>query len=481
MNDAMISCPQCRAQFPLTEVMRQQLADDVRSEIQSELGEERDRLNAERTRLETVAAEIETSRKSIDEQVEMKLAEARRLITEKESALQQRQSHIDDEVAKKVAADRQKLAQDRKELISRQEQLEAELNTRIEVETAAITQKLRAEVEEQFQVELKGKENQIAVLNQRVKDTTAKELALLKQKQEFEEKQQTMELEIARTLDQERSQIRQEAIERASEEHELKLKEREQIIDQMRRQIDDLKRKAEQGSQQLQGEVMEVELETLLGELFPGDLIEAVAKGVNGGDVLQTVRDTAGRSCGKILWESKRTKTWQPSWLPKLRQDQRNAKADCCAIVSAVLPDGAQTMGLIDDVWITNWRCVSGLVTALRAGVITAAHARLALEGHQGKMELVYNYLSSPQFCQRVQGIVEAFQRMQTDLTAEKRALTAHWTKREKQLEQALVNTAGLYGDLQGIIGGQLQKIEGMDLGVLDTTVSKTPKLPANV
>ena len=479
MNDTIITCPQCRTSFPLTEAMRKQLIDDVRAQVQSELNSEREHLQSERTRLDKQAAEIEISRKSVDDQVKAKLAEARQQINEKERSLQQRQNQIDEEVAKKVAADRQKIAEQQKQLVAKQEKLEAEIASRLETERLVITKKLKAEIQGEFQVELAVKENQIAGLSQRVKDATQKELAFLKQKQELETKQQDMELEIARTLDRERNKIRQEAIEQAGEEQGLKLKEREQIIEQMRTQIDDLKRKAEQGSQQLQGEVMEIELETLLHELFPDDVIEPVGKGVRGGDVLQTIRDGAGRPCGKVLWESKRTKAWQASWLLKLRQDQRDAKADCCAIVSAVLPDSVQTLGQIDEVWITSWRCIGGLAAALRAGVITAAHARLALEGQHGKMEQVYNYLSSHQFRQRVQGIVEAFQRMQTDLNAEKRALTAHWTKREKQLEQALVNTAGLYGDLHGIIGGQLQKIDGMDLMSLEAPANAPLQLPA--
>ena len=374
--------------------MRVQLTRDIRASIQKELNAERDTLQRQRDELERKAADLEASQKSVDEQVKAKLADARRQLMEKDAALSERLNQIDEEVAKKVSADRQKLAEEQKQLLVKQEHLEDEISKRLESERHAITEKLRGEAEQQYHVELKARDAQIASLSERVKDATDKELTLLKQKQELEQRQESLELEIARTLDEERALIRKEAMEQATEQHDLKVKERDQVISRLHEQINDMKCKLEQGSQQLQGEVMEIELEALLAELFPNDTIEPVGKGIRGADVLHTVNDSAGRACGRILWESKRTKAWQATWLPKLRQDQRNAKADCCAIVSAVLPEGIQSLGEVDGVWIANWRCIAGLAAALRAGIITTASARLALEGQQGKMEQVYNYLS---------------------------------------------------------------------------------------
>lgn len=468
MNDAIITCPKCQTRIPLTEAMREQLSRDIKAALQGELDKDRAELTAQRQQLEKDATAVEGSRKSIDAQVNAKLVEARKALKDKELELTKQQEQIDAEVFKRVAADRQKIAEQQKQLTEQREQLEKEVQQRLEHEKKDMSAKLIAQAREEVQVQLAGQQDQIVSLSARVKGANQRELALLKQQQELEVKQNELDLEMARRMSEERAKIREEAMAQVSEEQELKLKEREQIIDQMRKQVDELKRKAEQGSQQLQGEVMEIELEGLLSRLFPEDDIDEVGKGQRGGDVLQVVKDAAGSECGRILWESKRTKTWQATWLPKLRQDQRDAKADCCAIVTTALPDCIQTLGQVDDVWVTSWRCIAGLAAALRTGVITTAHARLALKGQQGKMEQVYDYLSSPQFKQRVQGIVEAFTQMQKDLDAEKRALTSHWAKREKQLSHALVNTAGLYGDLHGIIGGQMIEIQGMTVNMLE-------------
>jgi hypothetical protein len=177
----------------------------------------------------------------------------------------------------------------------------------------------------------------------------------------------------------------------------------------MQRQIEQLRRKAEQGSQQLQGEVFELELESLLRAKFPQDIIDPVAKGDFGGDALQGIVGPLGQRCGSILWELKRTKNWSDAWLPKLRDDQREAKADIALIVSNALPKGTQTFDLIEGVWVSETRCAIPLAIALRQSLIEISAARQAGEGQQTKMELVYQYLTGPGFRHRVEAIVEKF------------------------------------------------------------------------
>ena len=251
---------------------------------------------------------------------------------------------------------------------------------------------------------------------------------------------------------------------RPREQYDLRQAEKDETIKGLLKQIDQLKQKAEQGSQQTQGEVLELALENMLAEEFPRDLIEPVGKGVRGGDVLQRVHDQLGHDCGTILWESKRTKHWSDAWLGKAIDDQQEARASCACIVSAAMPEGIEHFGERNGVWVTSLACARSTALAIRRVLIEAAQARRSTQGQQGKMELVYAYLSGPEFRNRVRGLVEPYAEMQADLDAEKRAYNKHWNKRQKQLDRALASTSGLYGDLQGIIGTGLQEIEGMEI-----------------
>ncbi|MEQ1934769.1 MAG: DUF2130 domain-containing protein, partial [Fimbriimonadaceae bacterium] len=226
-------------------------------------------------------------------------------------------------------------------------------------------------------------------------------------------------------------------------------------------------RKAEQGSQQLQGEVFELELEGLLRAKFPLDSIEPVAKGKEGGDVLQRIVGPLGQACGAILWESKRTKNWSDGWLAKLRDDQRTAKAEAALLVSEVLPKGVQSFDLIDGVWVAEPRCAMPLAIALRQSLVELTMARQAGEGQQTKMELVYQYLTGPRFKHRVEAIVEKFSDMHEDLEKERKNTMRLWAKREAQIRGVIESTAGMYGDLQGIAGRSLQEIEGLSVPLL--------------
>ena len=242
----------------------------------------------------------------------------------------------------------------------------------------------------------------------------------------------------------------------------------------MQRQIEELQRIAEQGSQQLQGEALELELEATLRAKFPMDTIEAVGKGEFGGDVVQRVCGPMGQQCGAILWESKRTKNWSDGWLAKLRGDQRSVGAEIAVLVSDALPKNIDTFGHIDGVWITERRFAIPLVIALRQTLIEVAATRQAQEGQETKMELDYQYLTGPRFRHRVEAIVEKLSDMQGDLDREKKAMTRLWAKREAQIEGVIESTVGMYGDLQGIAGMALQEIEGLEVPLLESDVAET-------
>ena len=254
----------------------------------------------------------------------------------------------------------------------------------------------------------------------------------------------------------------------AEDELRLKLTEKDQTIESMRRQLEDAQRKAEQGSQQLQGEALELTLESLLASRFPYDLIEPVPKGEHGGDVLQRVRSPHGLLCGTILWESKNTKAWSDTWLAKLRDDQRTAKAEVAVLVSHVLPKDMETFSQIDGVWITHPRAAYPVAFVLRQTLIEVAASRQIAVGQQTKTELLYQYLTGTEFRQRVEAIIDAFTAMRDDLDRERKALLKQWAKREKQIEQVIHATSGMWGDLQGIVGKSLTEIEGLSLLALD-------------
>jgi hypothetical protein len=273
----------------------------------------------------------------------------------------------------------------------------------------------------------------------------------------------TVEKQVQAALATARTQARQEA------ESDLKLKmaEKEQTITAMQRQIEELKRRAEQGSQQLQGEVQELEIEAVLKQSFPTDVFTPVAKGEFGGDVVHAVARGEGQVCGTILWESKRTKNWSDGWLTKLRDDQRAAKADLAVIVTQALPKGMETFGHVDGVWVTGTRTFVPLAIALRHTLLELALARQAGEGQQTKMELVYQYLTGHRFRQRVTAIIEKFEEMHADLAKERASMTKLWAKREMQIQAVLAATAGMYGDLQGIAGQAIETIAALDVSRL--------------
>jgi hypothetical protein len=329
---------------------------------------------------------------------------------------------------------------------------------------ARVEQQAKRQAEESLGLELKDMKDRLAENSKQLEAARRQELELRKRQRELEEREQNLKLEVERTLATERTKIWEDAGRKAAEEQHLKMAEKEKLVTDMRRQIEELQRRAELTSQQAQGEVLEVELEALLARQFRTDVIEPVAKGVRGADLIQRVHDETGRDCGSIIWESKRTKAWSDGWIQKLKDDQRAAKAEVAVVVSTALPKELSRFGLFEGIWVADFPSAVGLATALRATLIQVARAGLALEGKNEKMELLYRYLSGTGFKQHVEAIVESFVSMKNDLDAEKRAMEKIWSKREAQIDRVVKNTAGLYGDLQGIIGSALPEVKILEL-----------------
>ncbi len=286
-----------------------------------------------------------------------------------------------------------------------------------------------------------------------------------KSKIDLENDKRAFELEKQRQLDAERDKIREDAQKKAEEDMHLKILEKDkQLQDAMKANLE-LQRKLQQGSQQTQGEVLELELEELLKGWFTHDTIEPVPKGINGADVMQKVISNSGQQCGSIAWESKHTKAWSEQWVSKLKEDQRKIGADVAVIVTEMLPKDIKNFAYRDGVWIADQNSIFGLATALRIQLIQTTTIKLANVGKNEKMEVLYGYLSGTEFRHKVEAIVEAFVGMKQDLEKERRAMTRIWAKREKQIEQVVTNTAGMYGDVQGLLGTAIQPIAALETG----------------
>jgi hypothetical protein len=228
----------------------------------------------------------------------------------------------------------------------------------------------------------------------------------------------------------------------------------------------------------LQGEIQEVRLESILRDHFPKDEFEAVAVGRTGADLLQKVAGPSGSVCGSILWECKRTRTWQESWLAKLREDQRAVRASLCAIVSTTLPKEIESFERVDDVWVTGFPCLLPVASALRFTLMQTHALHLATQDRDQKTGRMYSYIAGHEFKQRVSAIVEGLVSLRANLEREKRSITAAWAKREKFQDLIMIGVAGLYGDLYGILGKALVEIEGLEAPQLVASTSESGDSP---
>jgi hypothetical protein len=420
MIEPTIVCPNCKTEIKLTESLAAPL--------------------------------IETTRKQFEQQLAQKdsdIALREQAMREKEKQLVETKNKLDEQVAVQVA-----------------EQLKID-RIRIVAEEAKKAKEASALDLEQKAQELSELQEVLKLRNEKLAEAQKAQAELIKKQRELDDAKRELELTVEKRVQEGLDATRQQAKKEAEDEQKLKVMEKEHTIVAMQKQIEELKRRAEQGSQQLQGEVQELELENLLRGKFPFDLIDPVPKGDFGGDVLHRVISSGGQPSGTILWESKRTKNWSDTWLIKLREDQRTAKAEIAVLVSHALPKGIETFDVIDGIWITSPRAMLPVATILRHTLLQINMTRQVAEGQQTKTEMVYQYLTGPRFRQRVEAIVEAFSIMQEDLDKERKAIMKQWAKREAQIERVMNATVGMYGDLQGIAGKSLQEIEGLEMKVL--------------
>jgi hypothetical protein len=344
-----------------------------------------------------------------------------------------------------------------------------QLRTRLDIERRQVAaqeaerakQNVAADLERQAR-ELADQQTRLDALNGKLQAAQEQEAEFLRQKRALEDERRELKLQVERQVQQELESVRRLAQQQVEEEMRLQVKDKDDAIQGLRRQIDELKRKAEQGSQQAQGEVLEIQAEQQLRTRFPMDEIQPVPKGEFGGDLLHTVKDASGQPCGRILWEFKRTRNWSDGWLPKLRGDQRAAGAELAVLVTQALPRDVTLFDQIDGIWVSSLGCTLPVAVALRQAVIELARARRASEGEQTKAQEVYSYLTGPQFRHRVETIAEKFTDMRADLDAERKFMERQWAKREKQLELVLKASEGINGDLQAIAGRTVDAIDAL-------------------
>jgi hypothetical protein len=427
-------------------------------------------LTTEKRMQEGMAAARQQALKDAEEQLKTRVAEKEQTIASMQKQLADLKSQEE-----AIVAGQRAIQQREEALVKEREAFERNAAEKLQQERARIAEEEARKAKLASANDLSQKAKELSDLQETLKQRDEKlaeaqnaQAEMLKKQREFEDAKRELELTVEKRVQENLTATRQQAKKEAEDELKQKVSEKEQVIAGMQRQIEDLKRRAEQGSQQLQGEVQEIELETLLKTKFPRDTIDPVPKGEFGGDVLHRVMGPFGQICGTILWESKRTKNWTDGWLSKLRDDQRAAKAEIAIIVSQALPKGIEGFGFVDGVWVTHTSMAIPVSVALRHGLIETFMARQASVGQQTKMEMVYQYLTGQEFRQRVQAIAEAFNSMKKDLDAERTAIQKQWAKREKQISRVIEATVGMYGDLQGIAGRSLQEIDGLEFKALD-------------
>jgi len=332
----------------------------------------------------------------------------------------------------------------------------AEHKKKLEAQVAAVAKA-------QFEIERKALNEALSAKDGTLARFRTEELTLRRQLREAEDARKNQDLEYQRRLDAERKKIEEQARAAAGEELGRREAQWKAQLESAQREAADLKRKLEQGSQQLQGEALELSLEALLKGAFPLDEILPVPKGVNGADLIQRVRSPSGVVCGTILWEAKQTKGWQPAWLRKLKDQQREIGAELAVIVTAVMPKDAREPFLREaDVWVSRFEAARPLAEALRAMLVEVHRQREANLGRSEKAEVLYNYLCSPQFAQRLKAVYDGICAQRQDLEAEKAALARLWKKREAQLGRMQDGMLAVVGDLQGLSDSALPELDAV-------------------
>jgi hypothetical protein len=404
-NNSTIKCPACSHEFPIGNAMAQEIENEIRGKYLKRYSDDKQKLDLEKQRLEKESEQLK----------------------------------LQAENQERVIADKLKLA-------------------KLQLEEEAVK---KAGIELQAQMEMLNKE--LKEKSEKLKQSQQKELELLLKEKQIKEKEESLKLDLERLLQEKQLEIETRVKKMEAERSELKIRELEKKMADQVEMMETMRRKAEQGSMQLQGEVMELALEEMLRATFPFDTIEEVAKGVKGADCVQHVRNNLAQVCGSIIYESKRTKAFTNEWIEKLKHDMRAQQADIAVIVTEVLPRDMESFGFKDGVWICRFADVKSLSFLLRDSLIKIYGAVMTQENKGDKMQLLYNYLTGTEFRQNIEAVMEGFLALKDGITREKISMEKIWKEREKQLDKVLLNTTQFYGSIKGIAGnavGDLKMLE---------------------
>jgi len=414
-----IKCPECGHEFDISDVLYDQVERELKQQYELQIKQERDKFRAETEKLRLQGEELEKAR------------------------------------------------------AAQQETIEKAIKDRLQQEKRTLTEKISAAMREEQAEQLKALQEELQVKSQQVRELHKAEADIERLKREKAEVESKAEAEMERKLSQSLAEERRKIQQSEEEKSEKKVAERDQLIHQLKEQMEIMKRKAEQGSMQLQGEVQELIIEEWLAATYPLDTIEEIKKGARGADCLQTINTRSAVNCGKIYYESKRTKAFQPAWIEKFKQDIREKGANIGVLVTEALPADMERMGYKEGVWICSFPEFKGLSNVLRESVISMHRVVSQQENRGDKMSLVYDFLTSNEFRLQVEAIVEGFTQMKIDLDAEKRAMAGIWKKREKQIEKVLLNTGDMYSSIKGIAGNAVPAVRQLELPGSDEETGK--------
>lgn len=410
-NETQIKCPNCGTSIDVQDILAHQLEDEIRQKYQSQLADEKKKYEVEQEKLEKAKQEFELKKKQENE-----------------------------------------LFQER-------------LDKQLRIDRKALEEKLKAKLTDEQSEQFKTLQKELNEKSEQVKELNRSKAEIEKLKREKSELKETAEAEAQKKLNEvlfaEREKIRKSE----EEKTELKFRELQKQLEDQKKLTEEMKRKQEQGSMQLQGEVQELAIEEWLATQFPLDTIDEVKKGARGADCIQIVNTRSRQNCGKIYYESKRTKDFHTSWIEKFKADMRERDADIGVLVTEVMPAGLDRMGMMEGVWVCTFEEFKGLSAVLRESIIKLSLAMATQENKGDKMGMLYDFLTSTTFRMQIEAIVEGFSQMKSDLESEKRSMQRIWKQRERQIEKVITNTIDMYGSIKGIAGNAIQSVKALELG----------------
>jgi hypothetical protein len=409
-TESHIKCPNCGTDINVNNILSHQLEEEIRQKYQAQLTEEKQKYQKEKDALNNEKEEFEKQKKQ-------------------DKAL-----------------------------------FEERLEKQLKEERIAIESKLKTKLYEEQADQFKLLQEELNHKSEQVKELNRTKAEIERLKREKEEAKELAEAEAQKKLNEQLSTEKEKIRKSEEEKNELKMRDLQKQLDDQKRLTEEMKRKQEQGSMQLQGEVQELAIEEWLQTQFPLDSIEEIKKGARGGDCIQTVNTFAQQNCGKIYYESKRTKDFQGSWIEKFKADMREKAADIGVLVTEAMPSDMERMGLRDGIWVCTYEEFKGLSGVLRESIIQVSTALGSQVNKGDKMQLLYDYLTSNSFRMQVEAIVEGFSSMKSALESEKRAMQRIWKEREKQIDKVINNTIDMHASIRGIAGNAIQAVKALEL-----------------